>query len=209
VNVVCHTKPSIIVPTLDFAKGHATAIHAMNVAGCDCGICVVEDDKRQGFTKTVNEGLRLVAGGDAVILVDDCEPDAGWLKALRDAAEEWKYMRAWFVGPSGPCRTWPQNSGTRGNIRKPQIVGHLAGFCLYVTQEALAYGLMDESYVHYASDVDWQRRMEKEHRARSLWVPSVYVAHELHEPHADWWRHDQALLQERWHSTPGMDTAAG
>jgi len=200
---------AIVVPTLDMAKGQEAGWHAMGAAGVSCRLHVELDRERHGYTKTVNAGLRGVDGDDAVVLVDDCEPSDGWLRALRDAADAWRHMRAWFVGPSGPCRTHPQNGGRPGDYRKPRRVRHLAGFCLYVRWDAIAKGLMDESYIHYASEIDWQRRMQQEHRACSVWVPGVYVGHGLHEPHADWWAHDQALLRERWHSTPGLELTAG
>lgn len=188
--------PTIIVPTLDAAKGAETAAYAQRVAGMTCTAMVALDPKRQGYTKTVNGALAQVQG-DAVVLVDDCVPDPDWLRILHGAVYARTSLKVWFAGPSGPCRTWPQNGGRQGDKRRPCLVSHVAGFCLYARQEAVAMGL-DERYFHYASDVDWQRRAQRDHGARALWVPSAYVAHGLHEPHQDWWEHDQALLAAMW-----------
>jgi GT2 family glycosyltransferase len=66
-----------------------------------------------------------------------------------------------------------------------------------MTADAVRMGL-DERFIHYASDVDLQRRAKREHGALSLWVPSVFVEHGLHPPHMEWWQHDQRLLAEAW-----------
>jgi GT2 family glycosyltransferase len=166
------------------------------LAGIECSIFVAVDQDRHGYTRTVNEALSNV-GGDAAILVDDCEVRTGWLATLQKEVYKRDSLKVWFAGPSGPCRTWPQNSGRPGDNRRPKLVSHVAGFCIYARHEAVLLGL-DEQYVHYASDVDWQRRAQRDHGARALWVPSVYVGHALHEPHMEWWQHDHELLRQEW-----------
>ena len=187
---------SLIVPTLDIVNGTMTASQAAMNAGMPCRVVIAVDSVRQGYTKTVNEALADVEG-DAVILVDDCVTGPGWLAALREAVYARESLKVWFAGPSGPCRTWPQNNGRRGDKRRPKLVSHVAGFCIYARAEAVALGL-DERFCHYASDVHWQRVARQKYGARSLWVPQVYVDHELHPPHQEWWDHDQALLAEIW-----------
>lgn len=185
----------IIVPTLSYTDGIITATRAQQHAGVPALTLVIEDQDRQGFTKTVNRGLSQ-AKGDVVILVDDCVTPDNWLRDLQTAVYERARLNIWFAGPSGPCRTIPQNTGRPGDKRRPRTVGHLAGFCLYAKREAVELRL-DERFIHYASDVDWQRRA-KQHGAHSLWLPSVYVDHGLHKPHQEWWEHDQRLLAEVW-----------
>ena len=193
------TDCTILIPTLDLDKARATGELAVERAGIECEALDVEDWTHAGYTHTVNRGLAAITDGDVCVLVDDCEPCDGWLAQLAEAVAERAALKVWFAGPSGPCRTPPQNSGRLGDGRRPRTVAHLAGFCLYVTRECLdSLGGLDEAYTHYASDVDWQRRARRDYGANSLWVPGAYVGHELHAPHLEWWERDQRLLQERW-----------
>lgn len=189
----------ILVPTCDAEIGRATGLLAAERSQDVRGNVIVSVARGQeGYTRTVNRGLGQ-AFGDVCILVDDCVPEEGWLGKLQAAVYERVALPIWFAGPSGPCRTLPQNSGRPGDMRRPRVVPHLAGFCLYVTREALdKLGGLDEAYTHYASDVDWQRKAQRDYGARSLWVPGVYVDHGLHPPHMEWWGKDQQLLKERW-----------
>lgn len=195
---------TILIPTLDEAAAWMTGETAKARAGIDCDVLIVEDWTRSGYTRAVNRGLALIEASDArdddvCILVDDCEPCEDWLRMLQEALRERADLPAWFAGPSGPCRTPPQNSGRPGDKRRPCVVPHLAGFCLYITREALdKLGGLDEAYTHYASDVDLQRRAQRDYGAKSVWVPGVYVDHGLHPPHMEWWRKDQDLLYSRW-----------
>ena len=193
--------PTIIVPTLLRCDGVVTASRAQARAGMPSRTLIAVDYDRKGFTRTVNEALKEVKE-DAVILVDDCEVPENWLRDLHDAVYERQKLNAWFAGPSGPCRTYPQAGGLPNDKRRPRIVAHLAGFCLYATADAVAMGL-DERFIHYASDVHWQREANRLFGAQSLWVPSVYVNHGLHPPHQEWWEHDQQLLAEIWRNPQG------
>lgn len=133
------------------------------------------------------------------LLNEDAEPvTPSWLRTLTEEMHRREGLRVWFAGPSGPCRTAPQNGGRVGDKRRPRVVGHLAGFCLLIRREALdALGGLDERFVHYGSDVELQWRARREHGARSLWVPGVYCKHELHPPRRmDWHEKDNRLLME-------------
>ena len=190
---------SIVIPTLEPERAAETAKLATTRAGIDCRAIVVHDEGRCGYTRAVNVGLAQAEGGDVCLLVDDCVPGEGWLRALVEAAETRASLGVWFAGPSGPCRTPPQNGGRVGDLRRPRLVPHLAGFCLYVRRACIEQlGGLDEAFIHYASDVDWQRRARRDYGATSLWVPGVYVDHGLHPPHREWWIQDQARLREIW-----------
>lgn len=160
---------------------------------------VIVDVSGEGFTATVNRGL-IGCIGDVCLYNDDALPlTDGWLASLKEEMDWRSALRVWFAGPSGPCRTAPQNGGRIGDLRRPRLVKHLAGFCLLVKAEAVQLlGGLDERFTHYASEVHWQRQCWHDHGARALWVPSVYVNHQLHLPHQEWWEHDQALLAEIW-----------
>jgi len=83
--------------------------------------------------------------------------------------------------------------------RKPMLVSHLAGFCLVIRKTALAQvGLLDERFKHYGSDIDYQWRARERGGGRSVWVPEVYVDHELHRPRQPWWREDNELFRRVW-----------
>lgn len=121
----------------------------------------------------------------------------GWLATLWDELES--RPDCWFAGPSGACRTAPQCSGSKDDERLPQVVSHVAGFCLVIKREALqALGPLDEAFTHYGSDVDMQWRAQRDHGKRSLWVPGVFVDHGLHDPHEPWYSQDNITFWQRW-----------
>lgn len=137
-----------------------------------------------------------------VMYNEDCEPwTNNWLAILLKEMEDRKALNVWFAGTSGKSRTYPMNNGRPGDKRKPRLVKHLPSFCLLVKTEALVkLGKLDTDFKHYGSDVHWQWRAAAEFGASSLWVPSVYIAHELHPPRPEWWEQDQVTLSEKWRS---------
>lgn len=189
----------ILIPTQNETLAYETGEMAVTLAGMDCEYKVQVDHDNVGFTRTVNRGLQGIKG-DVCLLNDDCEPIKDtWLITLKEEMDKREPLKVWFAGPSGPCRTAPQNRGRVGDNRRPRIVDHLAGFCLLIHADALqALGGLDERYIHYGSDVDLQWRARRDHEAKALWVPEAYVEHELHEPHAEWWAHDQQMLNQLW-----------
>lgn len=184
----------IIMPTLNPAQAWQAGTEAQSLAGLASGLAVIDDQLHQGWTRTVNQGW---CDDDLCILNDDCACSLGWLATLWDELEA--RVDAWFAGPSGACRTYPQAGGGPGDKRKPAYVSHLAGFCLVVKREAVRQlGRLDEAFIHYGSDVDYQWRAWRQFGKRSLWVPSVYVEHELHAPHQSWYRTDNITFNQRW-----------
>lgn len=190
---------TLIVPTLDRTRGALTAAAAAKSAGVATRLAVMVDQQGSGFTATVNRGLALAMERHthACILVDDARPQTdGWLRALKSVVE----MRqdVWFAGPSGPCRTPPQNGGSPHDGRAPQYVSHLAGFCLLIAYRALQrLGFLRADLEHYGSDVDYQWRGRRL-GGRAVWVPFVFVGHELHEPNAAWWKRDNERFNQIW-----------
>lgn len=190
----------ILIPTQDGEQAEHIGEQAVAFAGMECDCKVQIDTEGVGFTKTVNEGFEGV-NEYVCLLNDDCVPVTNdWLAVLKGEMDKREALNVWFAGPSGPCRTPPQASGRVGDKRRPQVVDHLAGFCLLVHPDALReLGTLDERFTHYASEVDWQWRAQRDHKARALWVPEVYVKHEVHPPaNEEWWRQDQALLNGLW-----------
>lgn len=190
---------ALVIPTLEQARGEAVARAACANAGMDAYPVVSVDHNHDGYTATVNRALKELEGETVCLLVDDCITSDGWLAALNTAMLERAKYNCWFAGPSGPCRTNPQCNGRQGDKRQPQFVNALAGFCLLIHRDALIMlrGL-DARFQHYASDIDLQFRARRHFGARSLWVPGVYVAHELHAPLEPWWTTDHETLREIW-----------
>lgn len=193
---------TIIIPTLDKARAEKTAATAYGQSGIPSArltVLVVEDHNGDGFTRTVNRGLAQ-SSGNVCLLNDDVGPFSdGWLSVLLVEMQRRERQRVWFAGPSGGCRTMPQNSGRWGDKRRPRIVSHLAAFCLLASREAVeALGELDEQFIHYGSDVDWQWRAKRDFGAVSLWVPRSYVGHEAHEGREPWYSMDNQRFDEIW-----------
>lgn len=188
-----------IIPTIDLDAAKETAELAVESAGTELDITIVHDEAREGYTRTVNQGLKAIEPGDHVVLLnEDVRMTHGWLHILATEVDRRDALGVWFAGPSGPCRTEPQCLGRPGDKRRPRIVDHVAGFCLFIKAEAFEkLGLLDERFQHYASDVDYQWRGAKLGK-RVLWVPGVYADHELHDPQQEWWNKDHALLNQKW-----------
>lgn len=183
---------NLIIPTLDVVEANRVGRVAAERAGLNVNLIVVHDQEHNGFTATVNRGLRQ-AQGHVCLLNDDAEPETeGWLTLLLEQMEA--RQRVGFVGPSGACRTAPQNTGRRGDKRRPKVVSHLAGFCLLVNREMIdEVGLLDERFRHYGSDVDWQGRAVG---WRSIWVPGVFCVHRLSEAIQPWWDLDNETFYD-------------
>ncbi len=168
----------------------ALAVVNSGYAGVD--VLVIHDTRRQGYTATVNEGIAQAKAGHLLLLNDDCLLSDDWLSILLREME--RRRDAWFVGPSGRCRTFPQNTGRPNDKRRPRYVDHLAGFCLLVHPQGRR--LLTSEFVHYGSDVDLQWDAQRR-GGRSLWIPEVYCSHGLHDVN-DWWERDQATLKQIW-----------
>lgn len=193
----------LIIPTLSPARGLATLKYASANAGIGVGGCVIWDRDGQGFTRTVNAGLRDVLDPEEApgvssflcLLNDDVRPRTrGWLRTLVSALLE--RPGAGFSGPSGPSRTPPMCWATGPEDAPAVTVAHLPGFCLVIRQEVVwSCGFLDEGFTHYGSDVELQIRSRAAGWS-SVWVPSVWVDHELGEPIEPWWSEDQGRLAE-------------
>ena len=94
---------TIIIPTLDLNTAAETARLAMANAGCDVWPNIIVDEQGEGFTRTVNRGLRTLSTPYVCLLNDDAIPITdNWLVLLRDAIDS--KPEYGFAGPSGRCR---------------------------------------------------------------------------------------------------------
>lgn len=190
---------TLIVPATDPRQGQQTMDGLLAKAGIEANPIVIDDSQRSGYTAACNRGLAQAIDSrtDACICVDDVEPVTNdWLAKLNEAL----YLNdaVWFAGPSGACRTPPQNSGRPGDPRPIQYVSHVAGFCWLIKSEALErLGLMRAELENYGSEVDYQW-LGRELGGRTVWVPSVYMGHELHAPRQPEWDEDNARFKDIW-----------
>lgn len=194
----------IVMNTLQENEEEAryNADRAIDICGIeDVELILSTNQEGEGYVAGMNKALAKVPEGEYfVCLNDDSAPlTANWLGIMLAELEKRATLNVWFVGPSGGCRTAPQSAGRLRDKRRPTLVKHVSGFCMLCHPKVLSeVGLMDSEFHHYAGEIDWQWRATRDHKARALWVPGVFVAHEVHEPHRDWWEKDQGLLTQKW-----------
>lgn len=187
---------TIVIPTLSPNKAYATGQVAQESAGIYTRLYIVHDTKGLGFTRTVNRGLRKIQKGHICLLNDDVFPMTDdWLRKMCDAIADTPELG--LAGPSGPCRTPPQNTGLPGDPYGIKQVSHLAFFCTLIKRNVIdAIGLLDEDFIHYGSDVDYSWRARKAGIIPS-WVRHVYVDHGVGEFLEPWHTQDAAMLKRK------------
>ena len=188
----------VVVPTLDPVTALKNTQGAMLSSGMFTSVNIVHDKLGEGFTRTVNRGLRaLPAHADWVcILNDDIEPmTENWMYRLyKELVDEPSFGLA---GPSGPCRTPPQNSGLPGAPYGVKVCSHLAFFCVLIKRDVFdEVGWLDEDLQHYGSDniLSWAAEIAG---FKSIWVRHVYVLHEVSVPLEPWFSQDRKMLKRK------------
>jgi GT2 family glycosyltransferase len=183
-----------IIPTLDADHAHQCVERVRANAGAEAVYHIIADTRRRGWVWVTTQGLDYVSAHDYVLFLnDDVAMSDDWLRILKNTLDAYHDpLRVGFVGPSGRCRTPPQNSGRPGDMRPPQLVHHLSGFCMLIHPRVEV--VLDTEFIHYAAEVALQRASGW----LSMWAPIVYCQHGLHRPRLEWWRHDQSLLYEKY-----------
>jgi GT2 family glycosyltransferase len=141
-----------------------------------------------GFAGGVNRGLRRVAPGHDVLLLNpDAEISADSIEAMRQALErpgiaavapqlkdsDGFDTRVVWPFPT-PLRAWRQAFGLGDG---PAQGGYVIGAVLLLAREALDdVGGLDERFFLYAEETDWQRRAH-EKGWRSVVCPGAEAAH--------------------------------
>ena len=175
----------IIIPTLNPARGKRTGELAIASSGLEpeqLNLIVVHDENEERFTKTVNRGLNKVVGKlgpkDRVcILNDDIKRfQLGWLRILNRTLRR---RRGGAVCPTGKSHTSPMKFGKPGEQGVVRV--HSIPFwCILISRNAIKkVGILDERYVHFASDNDWCERAKRQ-GFMLLWDKSVYLWHQGH-----------------------------
>lgn len=186
---------AIVIPTLNEAQGRATGELALLHARCEARLIVVGGPPR-GFTKTVNEGLRQTTTEDVCILNDDVTWfPYGWLSALR--AGLYANGRYGIAGPGGKSATAPARNGKLGMYGLEEC-RQLPFWCVLLRRAMIdEIGILDERFIHYASDNEYCARALK-HGWRCVWVRGVWLRHDHHGSgrRKEWKRHDAKLLRK-------------
>lgn len=193
----------IVIPTLDPEQARETGYQALQTSGCEARIIIAHDEKKQGFTKNVNNGIRQASEREDVCLLND---DVwwfphGWLATLGRALHSHRKYGA--VCPSGKSSTAPMRDGILGQWGLRQV-NHIPFWCVLLKREMIdQQGLLDEHFIHYASDnlycdkaliAGWDL----------VWCRDVYLGHQQHGSGLieTWKIHDSELYRQkslRWH----------
>lgn len=188
---------TIVIPTLDVARGESTGKMALATARCEARLIVSHDLDRTGFTKTCNRGMRQAKEGDICLLNDDVlKFHHGWLATLQRALHHRKDYG--IAGPSGGSSTAPMRGGRLG-MEGLQEVRHMPFWCVLIKRTLIdEIGLLDEAFIHYASDSMY---CDNTKRAgfKIVWVKDVYLEHQRHGSKliGKWQKRDQALYRKR------------
>ena len=185
---------AIVIPTLDKVKGQDMGKIALATAGCSVPVRVLvsHDRERQGFTKTVNQGIRAANPSEDICLLNDDihEFQYGWLEILRRVL--YSNKRYGLSGPSGKCAAAPMKSGQRGQVGT-QVVKQFSFWCVLMKREMLnELGLMDEEFIHYCSD-NWYCEVMRRKGWKCVWAKAVFLVHQKHGSgmQAKWRAHDR------------------
>jgi GT2 family glycosyltransferase len=189
---------SIVIPTLNLRQGRSTGSLAEATAGCPTHLIVQHDQRRQGFTKTVNAGMAQVPDGhDICVLNDDIERFyPGWLATLwRALYSKDKYG---IACPSGNSSTAPMCHGYMG-MRGIEVVKQVPFWCALLKRRMVdQVGHLDPAFIHYASD-SWYCYQARKAGWRFVWVKEVYLEHKQHGSglKREWKKQDQKLYYKR------------
>lgn len=189
---------SIIIPTLDQARGAKLGRLAVITAGCKAELIISHDPKRTGFTKTVNRGIRRAnEQNDICLLNDDITWFAyGWLATLSRAL--YTDHKFGMIAPSGKSNTAPLSKGNVGDFGIAPVK-HIAFWCVLIKRRCLNdLGLLDEAFIHYASD-NWYTDVARRKGWGVMWCKDVYLKHHGHGSGRQnkWKKKDQALYRRR------------
>ena len=140
----------VVIPTLDTKRGQNMARAAEATAGCEANFVIITDRHHEGFTRTVNRGMRALGEVETCLLNNDVNAlKQGWLADLHSRLTHAPDIGLigpgpgrgyWFRTPDG----WPQHTYS---------AEHLSFWCVLIRQELRREaGLLNESYIHFASD---------------------------------------------------------
>lgn len=180
-------------------------------------VTVVRNETNLGFARACNQGARLARSPVVVLLNNDTEVRAGWLRALLDALD--RHPDAGAVGarlvyPDGRLQHTgislvpdPANEALDGTLRTDNPgpwaldVPAVSGACMAVRSELFAaLGGFDEGYWNGNEDVDLCLRLREAGWAVLL-EPAATVVHHESASGPERWRRvrdNRQRLSDRW-----------
>lgn len=192
-------KITIVIPTLTLKVGQDTGEMALISSGvANVELIVVHDKKKEGFTKTVNRGIRDASpNSDICILNDDIlEFQYGWLKILRRVL--YSNKRYGLSGPSGASGAAPMNAGAPGQAGT-QVVKQISFWCVLLKRQMInQIGILDEAFIHYCSD-NWYCLWMRKNNWQCVWAKAVFLKHRKHGSglQGKWRTHDRKIYFRR------------
>ncbi|MGD8501657.1 MAG: hypothetical protein PVJ86_13480 [Phycisphaerales bacterium] len=191
---------TIVIPTLDAELGAKTGAAALAMAGCHVPVhLVVSHDKVcQGFTKTVNDGIRQVSATHDICLLNDDVSNfpASWLEIMRRVL--YSNKRFGLSCPTGASAAAPMSAGTIG-MRGTQVVRQVSFWCVLIKRAVIDdIGLLDEAMIHYCSD-NWYCDLMHKRGWKCVWAKAVYLKHRQHGSgmKTEWRDHDRRIYFAR------------
>jgi hypothetical protein len=140
---------------------------------------VIHNDKNLGFSKAVNQAMKLVEDEDVLLLNNDVVVNKYWLERLH--AVLYSDPSYGIVGPLTNHSGTPEQVQTceRENTT-PKEVRHLSGFCYLIKNEVFKkVGLFNEKYFLAAEDYDYNCRVRKA-GYKIMLARDVFVLHYGH-----------------------------
>ena len=188
---------AIVIPTLDKTRAEDAGKLALAMAGCSVPVRVLvsHDKKKQGFTKTANQGMRAACSSEDICLLNDdvLEFQYGWLEILRKVL--YSNAKYGLSGPSGACGAVPMKHGRRGQSGI-EVVRQISFWCVLMKREMLnELGLLDEAFIHYCSD-NWYCHVMRRKGWKCVWARAVFLVHQKHGSgmQVEWRNHDRKIL---------------
>ena len=192
---------AIVIPTLDSERGQATGRLAKVTSGCQGNVRVIVslDDKKQGFSRTVNAGIRRSGPGEDICILNDdiTEFQYCWLEVLRRVLYSEDVYG--LSGPSGKSASSPASKGGPGQ-HGVQVVGQLSFWCVLLKREMIdEIGILDEDFIHYCSDTWYCQVTMVDAGWKCAWARSVYLNHKHHGSGIPdkWKQHDREIFFKR------------
>lgn len=129
---------------------------------------VVINEKNEGFTKAVNQGIRVSFGEYIVLLNNDTQVYEGWLEDMKrclDAGLD-LVMATPMYSLTEPFARWVEAEAIRDRWANKPIQESFSDFkdfsCVMFKKELMnEVGMFDEQFFNYASDSDLFKRMDE------------------------------------------------
>ncbi len=157
-------------------------------------IVIKKLNKNYGFSKAVNDGIKLAKGEYVVLLNNDTELDKYWLENLVKCIQKdekifsvcskmIQYHNKDLIDDAGDEYTllgWTQKCGdgqaTEKYIQKREVFSSCAGAAIYRKSIFNEIGYFDENFFAYMEDVDISYRA-KIHGYKNIYCPDAIVYH--------------------------------